>query len=84
VGLHQSRTSWYLVITASSYKVAVIGMSLNNYETHQDTNATQNTPQKATQTPHKTSPGEGLQSLIALFLVFLCFLDCITLSPWLS
>ena len=38
---------------------------------HQYTNATQNTPHKTTQTPHntprKTSPGEGLQSLIALF-----------------
>ena len=34
---------------------------LINYVTHQYINATQNTP-------HKTSPGEGLQSLIALFL----------------
>ena len=63
VGLHQSRTSWYPVITASSYKVAVLIMCLINYLTQQDTNATQNTLQK-------TSPGEGLQSLIALFLVF--------------
>ena len=76
----QSRTSWYPVITTSSYKVAVIIMSLINYVTHQYTNATQNTPHKMTQTPHntpyKTIPGKGLQSLIALFLVFnvvLCF-----------
>ena len=58
----QSGTSWYPVITASSYKVAVLIMSL-------DTNATQNTPHKIKQTPQKTSPGEGLQCLIALFLV---------------
>ena len=60
--LHQSWTSWYPVVTASSYKVAVIIMSLINDVTHQCTIATQNTP-------HKTSPGEGLQSLLALFLV---------------
>ena len=61
------------VITASIYKVAVLIMSLINYVTHQYTNATQNTPHKTTQTPHnaphKTNPGEGLQSLTALFLV---------------
>ena len=50
------------VITASSYKVAVLIMCHINYVTHQCLNATQNTP-------HKSSPGEGLQSLIALFLV---------------
>ena len=58
----QSGVSWYPVITVSSYKVAVLITSLINYVTHQYTNATQNTP-------HKSSPGEGLQSLIALFLV---------------
>ena len=30
VGLHQSGISWYLVITASSYKVAVLVMLLIN------------------------------------------------------
>ena len=50
------------VITASIYKVAVLIMSHINYVTHQYTNTTENTP-------HKTRPGEGLQSLIALFLV---------------
>ena len=60
----QSGTSWYLVITVSSYKVAVLIMSLINYVTHQYTNATQNTP-------HKTSSGEGLQSV--LFLVYNCY-----------
>ena len=50
------------VTTASSYKVVVLIMSLINYGTHQYTSATQNTP-------HKTSPGEGLQPLIALFIV---------------
>ena len=62
----QSGTSLYPVITASSYKVAILVMSLINYVTHQYTNTTQNTP-------HKTSPGEGLQSLIAIFLVGLYF-----------
>ena len=41
-GLHQSRKSWYPVITASSYKVAVLIMFLINYVTHQYTNTTQN------------------------------------------
>ena len=41
-GLHQSGKSWYPVITASSYKVAVLIMSLFNYVTHQYTNSTQN------------------------------------------
>ena len=41
-GLHQSGTSWYPVITASGYKVAVLIMSLINYVTHQYTNTTQN------------------------------------------
>ena len=58
----QSGASWYPVITASSYKVAVLIMSLVNYVTQQYTNATQNTP-------HKISPGVGLQSLIAPFFV---------------
>ena len=70
-GLHQNEMYWYLVITASSYKVAVRIMSPINYITHQYTNATENTPHKTTQTPHKTSAGDGMQSLIALFLV--CF-----------
>ena len=65
-GLHQSRTSWYPVITDSSYKVAVLVMSFINYITHQYANATQNTP-------HKTSPGEGLQSSVALSSYFLCW-----------
>jgi len=64
-GLHQSGTSWNPVITASSYKVAVLIISLINYVTHSYINATQNTP-------HKRSPGEGLQSLIALFVLVLC------------
>ena len=71
----QSGTPWYPVITASSYKVAVLVMSLINYITHQCTNAMQNALHKTTQTPHKISPGLGLQSLIALFLVFLLFLS---------
>ena len=58
----QSGTSWDLLIPASSYKVAVLVMSLTDYVTHHYINATQNTP-------HKTSSGEVLQSLIALFLV---------------
>ena len=58
---NQSGMSWYPVITTSSYKMAVLITSLINYITHQYTNTTQNTP-------HKTSPGDGLQSLIALFL----------------
>ena len=41
-GVHHSGTSWYPVITASSYKVAVLIMSLLNYVTHQHTNGTQN------------------------------------------
>ena len=49
VGLHQSGMSWYPVITASSYKVAVVIMSFINYIKHQYTNATQNTPHKTTQ-----------------------------------
>ena len=65
-GLHQSGTSWYPVITACSYKVAVLVASLINHVTHQYTNTTQNTP-------HKTGSDEGLQSLIALFLVGLVF-----------
>jgi len=60
----QSGTSWHLVITASTYKVAVLVMSIINYVTHQNTNTTQNTP-------HKTSADEGLQSLIALFLIII-------------
>ena len=61
------------VITASNYKVAVLIMSLINCITHQYTNAAQNIPHKTAQTPHKTSPSKGLQSLIALFLVnFIC------------
>ena len=59
---NQSGTSWYSVITASSYEVAVLIVSLINYVTHQYSKATYNTT-------HKTSPGEGLQYLIALFLV---------------
>ena len=51
--------------------MAVLVMSLINYVTHQYTNTTQNTRHKTTQTPHKTSPGEGLQSPIALFLVLI-------------
>ena len=38
---NQSGTSWYPVITASSYEVAVLVMSLINYITHQYTNTTQ-------------------------------------------
>ena len=38
----QSVTSWYPVITAGSYKVAVLVTSLINYVTHQCTNTTQN------------------------------------------
>ena len=68
-GLHKSGMSWYPGITASSYKVAILIMPLINYVLHQSTNTTQNTPHKTPRTPHKTSPGEGLQSLIALFLV---------------
>ena len=41
--------------------MAVLVMSLIDYVTHQFTNSAQNTP-------HKTIRGEGLQSLIALFL----------------
>ena len=41
-GLHQSGTSWYSVIIASSYKVADLVLSLINYVTHQYTNTTQN------------------------------------------
>ena len=70
---NQGATSWYTVITASSYQVAVLVMSLINYVTHQYTNTTQNTPHKTTQAPHKTSPGKGLQSLIALFIVLKSF-----------
>ena len=61
---NQSGTIWYPVITASSYKVAVLIMSLIKYE-----HASTQTPHKTTQTPHKRSPGKGLQSLITLFLV---------------
>ena len=43
---NQSGTSWYPVITASSYKVAVLVMSLINYVTHQYTNTTQNSTNK--------------------------------------
>ena len=71
---NQSGTSWYPVITGSSYKVAVLIMSLIYYVTHQYLNTTQNTPHQTTQTQPKTSPGEGLQSLIApFFLCFFCF-----------
>ena len=71
---NQNGTAWYPVITASSYKVAVLVMFLIYYVTHQDTNATQNTPHKTTQTPHNTahkiSPGKVCNLfLIALFLV---------------
>ena len=66
---NQSGTSCYPVITASSYKVAVLVMCHINYVTHQYINTTQNIP-------HKPSPGEGLQSLIALFLVLYCFHLC--------
>ena len=38
----QSGTSLYPVITATSYKVAVLVMSILNYVTHQYTNTTQN------------------------------------------
>ena len=69
MGLCQSGTSWYPVITDSSYKVVVLVISTIYYVTHHYTNTTQNTPHKMTQTPHKTSPGKGLQFLIALFLV---------------
>ena len=55
----QSGTSWYPVITASSYKVAVLVMSIINFVAHHYTNTTQ--------TPHKTSPGKGLKSLNTLF-----------------
>jgi len=80
---NQSRTSWYPIITASSYKVTVLVMSIN-YVIHQYTNPTQNTPRTTTQTPHKTSPGEGLQSLIAFLLVWKCFfLTCYLHSNWL-
>ena len=48
-----------LVIIASSYKVAVPLMFLLI------------TLHTSTRTPHKTSPGEGLQSRIALFLVYI-------------
>ena len=41
-GLHQSGTSWDPVITASSYKVAVLIMSIISYVTHQYSNTTQN------------------------------------------
>ena len=41
-GLHQSRTSRYPVMTAGSYKVAVLIVSLINYITQQYTNTTQN------------------------------------------
>ena len=63
-GVASKQDVLYPVITASSYKIAVLIMSLINYITHQHTNASQNTP-------HKSSPDEGLQSLIALFLVFI-------------
>ena len=46
---NQSGTSWYPVITANSYKVVVLIISLINDITHQYTNATQNTPHKARQ-----------------------------------
>jgi len=62
-GVASKRDVLYLAITASGYKMAVLIMSLN-YKTHHHTNAPQNTP-------HKNSPREGLQSLIALFLVFI-------------
>ena len=71
MGQHQvsghSRASWYPVITASSYKVAVL-MCLINYVAHQYTNAAHNTP-------HKTNPGEGLQSdlFFMFFFLFLIF-----------
>ena len=67
---NQKGTSWYPVITASSYKVTVLTyISLVNYVTHQYTNSTQNTLHKTTQSPQNTSPGEGPQSLIAILLV---------------
>ena len=50
---NQSGMSWYPVTTASSYKVAVLVMSLINYVAHQYTNTTQNTLHKTTQTPQK-------------------------------
>ena len=58
-------------------------MSLINYVTHQYTNATQNISRKTPQTPHKTSPGEGLQSLITLFLVesYRCAMTTGGISP---
>ena len=43
----QSGTSWYPVITASSYKVAVLVMPIINYVTHEYTNTTQNTRHKS-------------------------------------
>ena len=58
-GLYQSRTSWYPVITASSYKVVVLVMSLKIMQ------------HKIAQTPQKTSPDRVLQYLIALFLVII-------------
>ena len=42
----QSGMSWYPVITASSYKVVVLVMSIINYATHQYTNITQTPQQK--------------------------------------
>ena len=67
----QSGKSCYPVITAHSYKGAIIFVSISNYVTHQNINTTQNTLHKSTQASHKTNSAEGLQSLIALFLVII-------------
>ena len=65
---NQSGTYWYPVITASSCEVAVPIMSFINYVTPVHKRHTRYTTQNSTNTP-QISPGEGLQSLIALFLV---------------
>ena len=48
-------------------------MSLIDDVTHQYTNTTQKTLHKTTQTPHKTCPGKGLQSLIPLYIS--CYIE---------
>ena len=60
VGTKSSLGTQSSLISHHSYNVAVLIMFLINYVTHQCINTIQNTPHKTTQTPHKTSSGEGL------------------------
>ena len=75
---NQSGTSWYPVITANSFKVAVLIMSLFNYVTAVHKH------HKTTQTPHKTSPGKGLKSNCSFSCFIWCRFNLLTVAPRVS